>query len=69
MSGAGLVCMEVWSDVQCIWCYIFNARLCRAIELFDGRVEVTYRSFQLSPNAPVEIDRAKHILSHGVDPT
>lgn len=60
--------IEVWSDVQCIWCYISSARLHRAVERFDGSVEVTYRSFELTPDAPVEIDRNDHIRNQHIDP-
>lgn len=48
--------IEVWSDVQCIWCYIAAPRLKNAIARFEGDVEVAYRSFVLSPNAPTHID-------------
>ena|SRR5690554_3907045 len=51
------VSVEVWSDVQCIWCYIAAPRLQEAIERFGGEVRVTYRSFLLNPDAPVEVDR------------
>lgn len=57
--------VDVWSDVQCIWCYISNARLRTAIHRHPGPVEVTYHSFQLTPDAPVEIDREAEIRRHG----
>jgi predicted DsbA family dithiol-disulfide isomerase len=60
--------VDVWSDVQCIWCYISSARLRTAIALHPGPVEVYYHSFQLTPDAPVDIDRDAHIRSHNVDP-
>ena len=68
MTGATPVRVDVWSDVQCIWCYISSARLRSAIEQFDGVVEVVHHSFELTPDAPVEIDRDAHIRSHGTDP-
>jgi predicted DsbA family dithiol-disulfide isomerase len=46
--------VEIWSDVACPWCYLGKRRLERALESFDGRdeVEVTWRAFQLQPDAP-----------------
>lgn len=60
--------VDVWSDVQCIWCYISSARLRNAIAQHPSPVEVYYHSFQLTPGAPVDIDRDAHIRSHNVDP-
>lgn len=53
--------VEVWSDPQCVWCYIGNPRLNKAVEQFAGAVEVVYRSFELHPEAPVDIDREEYI--------
>jgi predicted DsbA family dithiol-disulfide isomerase len=53
--------VEVWTDPQCIWCYITHPRLDAAIAAYGGGVEVTYRSFQLHPEAPVDVDRDEHI--------
>jgi predicted DsbA family dithiol-disulfide isomerase len=46
--------VEIWSDVACPWCYLGKRRLEDALERFEGRdeVEVTWRSFQLQPDAP-----------------
>jgi predicted DsbA family dithiol-disulfide isomerase len=60
--------VDVWSDVQCIWCYISSARLRSAIAQHPGPVDVYYHSFQLTPDAPVDIDREAHIRSHNVEP-
>lgn len=57
--------VDVWSDVQCIWCYISSARLRTAIQQHPGPVDVTYHSFQLTPDAPLEIDREEQIRKHG----
>ena len=43
--------IDVWADVVCPWCYVGKRRLERALEGIDG-VEVAWRSFQLSPDAP-----------------
>ena len=46
--------VEIWSDVVCPWCYLGKRRFERALEAFSHRdeVEVIYRSFELSPDAP-----------------
>jgi predicted DsbA family dithiol-disulfide isomerase len=46
--------IEIWSDVVCPWCYIGKRRLERALGEFEhaDEVEVTWRSFQLHPDAP-----------------
>jgi predicted DsbA family dithiol-disulfide isomerase len=46
--------IEIWSDVVCPWCYIGKRRLERALAEFEhaDEVEVTWRSFQLNPDAP-----------------
>jgi predicted DsbA family dithiol-disulfide isomerase len=46
--------VEIWSDIACPWCYLGKRRLEDALERFDRRdeVEVTWRSFQLQPDAP-----------------
>jgi predicted DsbA family dithiol-disulfide isomerase len=48
--------IEIWSDVVCPWCYIGKRRFERAVASFDhpGEVTVTYRSFELDPNAPAQ---------------
>ena len=50
--------VEIWSDVVCPWCYIGKRRFERALAGFDhrGEVNVTWRSFQLDPNAPATSD-------------
>ena len=46
--------VEIWSDVACPWCYIGKRRSESALAQFAHRdqVEVTWRSFQLDPQAP-----------------
>jgi len=46
--------IEIWSDVVCPWCYIGKRRFERALAQFEHAddVEVTWRSFELDPNAP-----------------
>ena len=46
--------VEIWSDVVCPWCYIGKRRFEAALARFAHRddVQVSYRSFELDPNAP-----------------
>jgi predicted DsbA family dithiol-disulfide isomerase len=46
--------VEIWSDVVCPWCYIGKRRLEHALTEFEhaDEVEITWRSFQLQPDAP-----------------
>jgi predicted DsbA family dithiol-disulfide isomerase len=48
--------VEIWSDVVCPWCYIGKRRFERALVSFGhpGEVTVTYRSFELDPDAPAQ---------------
>lgn len=68
MTTATPIRVDVWSDVQCIWCYISSARLRTAIARHPGPVEVEHHSFQLTPDAPIEIDRDSHIREQNVEP-
>ncbi|HEY0217069.1 MAG TPA: DsbA family oxidoreductase [Cellulomonas sp.] len=45
--------VEIWSDVACPWCYIGKRRFAAALADFPqrDRVEVTWRSFELQPDA------------------
>ena len=46
--------VEIWSDIACPWCYIGKKRFETALSQFAFRdqVEVTWRSFELSPETP-----------------
>lgn len=51
--------IEIWSDVVCPFCYIGKRELERALAQFEhaDQVQVTWRSFELDPDAPV---RSEH---------
>jgi predicted DsbA family dithiol-disulfide isomerase len=57
--------VEIWSDIACPWCYVGKRRFEAALAQFEHRdeVTVTWRSFELDPQAPQERegDRAKHL--------
>lgn len=48
--------VQIWSDVQCPWCYIGKRKFEAAVAQFDGEVTVTYRSFELAPDTPVDFE-------------
>lgn len=45
--------IDIWSDVVCPWCYLGHRRFALAIqELGLDDIKVTWRAFQLDPDAP-----------------
>ena len=46
--------VQVWSDIVCPWCYVGKRRLEKALAGFPhrGSVAITWRSFELDPDAP-----------------
>jgi predicted DsbA family dithiol-disulfide isomerase len=48
--------VEIWSDLACPWCHLGQRRFELALESFAHRddVEVTWRAFELDPDAPAE---------------
>ncbi|MBS1847251.1 MAG: DsbA family oxidoreductase [Actinobacteria bacterium] len=53
------ITIDIWSDIACPWCYIGKRRLESALETFGRNaanppVTVTYHSFELSPETPVD---------------
>ena len=46
--------VDIWSDVQCPWCYIGKRKFEAGSVGFN--VEVEYHSFELSPDTPVDFD-------------
>jgi predicted DsbA family dithiol-disulfide isomerase len=59
--------VEIWSDIACPWCFIGKRRLEAALAAFEHReaVTVTWRSFELDPDAPAERpgDRAERLAA------
>jgi len=57
--------VEIWSDIACPWCYIGKRRFEAALASYEHRdeVSVTWRSFELDPGAPaeLEVDGATHL--------
>jgi predicted DsbA family dithiol-disulfide isomerase len=54
--------IEVWSDFVCPFCYIGKRRLEEALAQFPQRdqVEVTFKSFELDPNASIYNGKSIH---------
>lgn len=51
------ISVDVWSDIACPWCYIGKRRFEAAARAFDGPdVKVTYHSFELAPDTPVDFE-------------
>ncbi|QNE47026.1 DsbA family oxidoreductase [Glaciihabitans sp. INWT7] len=48
--------IDIWSDVQCPWCYIGKRKFEAGATAFGGDVEVEYHSFELAPDTPVDFD-------------
>jgi len=51
--------VQIWSDVQCPWCYIGKRRFEAAVAEFEatgGEAHVIYRSFELAPDTPVDFE-------------
>lgn len=48
--------VDIWSDVQCPWCYIGKRKFEAGVAEFGGGVEVEYHSFELAPDTPVDFD-------------
>jgi predicted DsbA family dithiol-disulfide isomerase len=48
--------IEIWSDIACPWCYVGKRRFEQALDGFEhaDEVTVTWRSFELDPEAPAE---------------
>lgn len=46
--------VEIWSDIACPWCYIGKRRFEAAVAQRGAKVDITYRSFELSPDTPAD---------------
>jgi len=52
--------VEIYSDIQCPWCYIGKARFEKALAAFPQRdqVEVVFKAYQLNPDLPTDPQEA-----------
>ncbi len=53
MENTSAFKIEIWSDIQCPFCYIGKRKIEKALETFDGKenVEIEWKSYQLDPEA------------------
>jgi predicted DsbA family dithiol-disulfide isomerase len=59
MPGTGVIeplTVDVWSDVQCLWCYIGHERLRQAVQQWGGPALVRHHTYELDPSAPEDFD-------------
>lgn len=55
------ISIDIWSDIACPWCYIGKRNLEKGLAATAGdddapQVRVTFHSFELSPDTPVDFD-------------
>ncbi|MBA4023419.1 MAG: disulfide bond formation protein DsbA [Gordonia sp.] len=52
------ITVDIWSDIACPWCYIGKRKFEAGLAEFEGRddVEVTYHSYELAPDTPVDFE-------------
>ncbi len=55
-KSASPIKVDIWSDVQCPWCYIGKRKFEAGAAAYGGAVEVEYHSFELAPDTPVDFD-------------
>ena len=68
--------IDVWSDIACPWCYIGKRNLEKGLAEASGdadapEVEVTFHSFELSPDTPVDFEggEEEYLAQHkGISP-
>lgn len=48
--------VDIWSDVQCPWCYIGKRKFEDGAAQFHGEIEVEYHSFELAPDVPLDYE-------------
>lgn len=46
--------VDIWSDVQCPWCFIGKRKFEAGVGLSGVPVEIEYHSFELAPDTPVD---------------
>jgi predicted DsbA family dithiol-disulfide isomerase len=46
--------VDIWSDVQCPWCYIGKRNFEAGLAASGADVEVEYHSFELAPDTPLD---------------
>jgi predicted DsbA family dithiol-disulfide isomerase len=57
-AASATVTVDIWSDIACPWCYIGKRKFEQGVAAFEHpeQVKVTYHSYELSPDTPVDFD-------------
>ncbi len=65
------ISIDIWSDIACPWCYIGKRNLEKGLEAVAGdedapQVNITFHSFELSPDTPVDFhgDEIEFLSGH-----
>jgi predicted DsbA family dithiol-disulfide isomerase len=61
VSVSEAISIDIWSDIACPWCYIGKRNLEKGLEAVADdedapQVNITFHSFELSPDTPVDFD-------------
>jgi predicted DsbA family dithiol-disulfide isomerase len=48
--------VDIWSDIQCPWCYIGKRKFEAGVAATGADVEVVYHSFELAPDTPLDFE-------------
>jgi len=56
VSVTAAIKVDIWSDVQCPWCYIGKRKFEQGAAQSGVEVEVEYHSFELAPDTPVDFE-------------
>jgi len=46
--------VDIWSDIQCPWCYIGKRKFEAGVAATGAEVDVEYHSFELAPDTPLD---------------
>jgi predicted DsbA family dithiol-disulfide isomerase len=49
-----MIKVDIWSDIQCPWCYIGKRKFEAGVAATGSDVEVVYHSFELAPDTPLD---------------
>ncbi|HZU92742.1 MAG TPA: DsbA family oxidoreductase [Microbacterium sp.] len=65
------ISIDIWSDIACPWCYIGKRNLEKGLDAVAGdedapQVSITFHSFELSPDTPVDFhgDEVDFLAGH-----
>jgi len=69
MIDQNMIKVEIWSDVMCPFCYIGKRNFEKALASFEGKghVEVEWKSFQLDPTIPHDLNYDGDIYQYLAD--